>query len=146
MKKNILLSFAVAAATLVGFASCSDDDTEARLPEFGSLTVSSATLTPGEDFKITVNFKDPGSYVKGTYTYSTSPVSTTTGEFKCGSSEGSTKVVSAKAPLEAGTYTLTVRPKSMSANAGNKPYIEVASMGTVSTKITTLSPDPSPVK
>ena len=133
MKKKIF-TFAV---LILALASCSDDNTAtSKLPVFDKVTVTPSTASPGDTLTATVTFSDSGSYVKGTYGYSTTPAAKS-GQFECGASQSSYSFLII-APDSATTYTLTVTPKTMAAYAGEKPFIDPAPMGTISTTFTII--------
>lgn len=133
MKKKILMLSAIAIALV----SCSDENTAtSKLPVFDKVVVTPSTASPGDTLTATVTFSDSGSYVKGTYGYSTTPAAKS-GQFECGASQSSYSFLII-APDSATTYTLTVSPKTMAAYAGEKPFIDPAPMGTISTTFTII--------
>lgn len=142
MKKNILAMASLTIAIVMTLAGCSEDKETSQLPVFDKLTLSKTTVSPGDTIVGTVTFSYSGNYVNGTYSYSTSP-SLTSGTFACGSSSSSAtfKVIIPTAtddtPDEE-TYTLTVRPTTMAAYAGNAPYIDPAPMGTLKATFTVI--------
>ncbi|MBQ0023025.1 MAG: hypothetical protein KBT29_07295 [Prevotellaceae bacterium] len=135
MKKNLFVLTTILMSLCCIFTSCEDDEATSNLPKFKELTLSSSTYAPGETVKATLTFADAGSYIKGTYGYSTSPASKdASGSFELGPVDS--HEFKFNAPEEPGKYTLTVQPSRMAAYAGNKPYIEYSSMGSVSTTFT----------
>ena len=135
MRQNIILLSTALFVASIALMSCSDDDKTSRLPVFDKVTVSPQTASAGDTLTFTVSFRDPGSYVNGTYKYYTTPAAIT-GSFTCGSSKSS-YTFTALAPDSATTYTLTVNPpEAMAAYAGSQPYIDAKSMGTISTTFT----------
>lgn len=144
MKKNFIITAFMAVAALFICSACSNDDETSKLPAFKDITFSKATAAPGETIKATVNFSDAGSYVKGTYTFTTSPAMTA-GEFTCASPNTSAtfdiKIPEADENTpEERVYTLTVTPKTMATYAGSTPYMDPSPMGKVTATFTVLNP------
>lgn len=144
MKRNFIITAFMAIAALVMYSACSDDKETAKLPTFKDITFSKNTAAPGETVKVTVNFSHPGNYVKGTYTYTTSPA-LVAGEFTC-ASPNTSATFEIKIPVadentpEERMYTVTVTPKTMAAYAGSAPYIDPSPMGKVTATFTVLNP------
>lgn len=135
MKKKIFSLATIILASCAAFVSCdNDDDTTSKLPVFEKLTISPATVSPGDTLTATLTFSDSGSYIKGTYKYSTKPAAKS-GEFECGSSQSSYSFWFI-APDSAATYTMTITPKTVAAYAGKNLFLDPAPMGTVSTTFT----------
>lgn len=132
---NLLSLAAGLFVASLAWTSCDDDsNATSKLPVFDQVTVSPQTASAGDTLTVKVTFSDSGSYVKGTYGYSTNPAAIS-GTFDCGSSQSSYSFT-CLAPAIADTYILTVTPKGMAAYAGKKPFIDPSPMGSISTTFT----------
>lgn len=132
----------LAIAFVMTLSSCSEDKETSEMPVFDQLTLSPTTASPGDTITATVTFKSSGKYVKGTYSYTCSP-SLVAGTFACGSSESSAtfKLVIPEANEEDAddrTFILTVRPTSMAAYAGDKPFLDPAPMGSLTAQFNVI--------
>lgn len=141
MKRNLFALTSIVMASLLLLASCSEDKATSELPVFGELTLSKTTLSPGDTLVATVTFSYRGSYVNGTYNYSTSPA-LLSGTTTCGSSSSSFTISAVIPEIQEGTqtYTLTITPKTMAAYAGDQPYIDPSPMGKLEQKFTVVQP------
>lgn len=141
MNKNRFFSIASAVVgVLLTAASCSDDNKyESKIPVFDKVTVSPSTAAPGDTISGTLYFSYGGSYIKGTYTWNVSNSENGTivaGEIESGPVTERSFIIPISKDAQAGTYTLTVKPRMMAAYAGQSPYIDCNSMGDVTTKLT----------
>jgi len=133
MRKNLkTATFAVLLSTIVA-TSCSDDKSSSSAPTFDKVTTDKTTYQPGDTVFYTVSFKSPGEYIGGTYSYAVRGLNGKT--IASGTTYRYSPVSSFSeyfaAPDSVGTYTLSVSARMMAAYAGDAPYLDPSSMGSV---------------
>lgn len=135
MKKQRFFFATLILTACAAMMGCGDDNNEtSKLPVFDKVTVTPSTASPGDTLTAKVTFSYSGSYIKGNYKYSTTPVALA-GTFECGASQSSYSFIII-APDSATTYELTIKPVTVAAYAGEKLFLDPAPMGTISTTFT----------
>lgn len=138
MKKNLLAMWSLVLGIAVSLTGCSDDEEyESKLPVFDRVELQTTQAAPGDVVSATIHFKETGSYIKGTYTWTLGNV--TSGEVEASSNQEKTFAIAIPDEAPAGTYTLTVKPRTMAAYAGDAPYLDPTPMGEVTTRLTILT-------
>ncbi len=124
--KRILNTLLIVFAISIIFMSCDNDDhaTDSRSPEFGSLTLSPSTVSPGDSVTASVSYVYPGKKIySSVYTLSISG-NTSEGpynksiEWKVVDPTRSTPVQKFAAPETPGIYTVVFRASRINFSSG----------------------------
>ena len=113
--------------------SCSDDKSSSSAPAFDKVQTDKSEYQVGDTVCYTVTFKQPGDNIGGTYAYSVRGMNGRTvasGETYRYAPVGSFTEKFA-VPDTVGTFTLFVSARMMAAYAGDKPYLDPSSLGSV---------------
>lgn len=124
--KRILNILLIVFTVSITFMSCDNDDhaTDSRSPEFGALTLSPSTVSPGDSVTATVSYNYAGKKIySSVYTLSISG-NTSEGpytksiEWKVVDPTKSTPVQKFAAPETPGIYTVTFRASQINYSSG----------------------------
>jgi hypothetical protein len=134
MKKTNKLALTAVLMSSILWTGCKEDKKNSVAPVFYKVTTDKTTYSKKDTVTYTVTFKEKGEYIGGTYQYQVTGIKNEL------LAAGQT---SRYAPVDqfsekfialdtAGVFTLTVSAKMMAAYAGDIPYLDVSSMGSVS--------------
>ncbi|MBQ9641720.1 MAG: hypothetical protein IJV06_09210 [Bacteroidaceae bacterium] len=126
-------ALAMLLSTTMLMTSCSEKKSTSTTPTFDKVVTNAASYQKGADVSYTVTFKEVGENIGGTYKYAVTGLNGKT--LLSGETARYAPVNSFsetfKAPDSVGTFTLTVSGKMMAAYAGDSPYLDPSSMGSI---------------